>query len=206
MKKLIFFSFLMYLNIYASCKGKDGAIGPAGPAGPQGTTGATGSTGSTGSTGATGAQGQMGVTGLPGNANVKVRLVTAQPNVWGLNASSVTGNTYDCYVALPEITQAIHDRGLVLVFVSEGSDATTWQGMPYLQVYKAGTLTYTSTYRYSSKVGNVYFTKQDSDGTTPGLPPLRYFKVVIIEGTGALPPDVDPNNYAAVAKYLNLAL
>jgi Collagen triple helix repeat (20 copies) len=197
MKKLIFFSFLMYLNVYASCKGKDGSVGPAGA------NGATGATGATGNTGATGSQGQMGVTGLPGNANVKVRLVSAPSNVWGLTTSTIIGNTYDCYVPLPEITQAIHDRGLVLVFISDGSDQSTWFGLPYLQVFKSSTLTYTSIFKASSKVGNVYFTKQDSDGTTPGLPSLRYFKVVIVEGTGALPPNVDPTNYKQVAKYLN---
>jgi Collagen triple helix repeat (20 copies) len=198
MKKLLFFSFLMYLNIYASCKGKDGAIGPAGA------TGANGTTGSTGATGATGAQGQMGLTGATGNANVKTRLFNAVPANWGLTTSTTVGNYYETNGVVPEITQAIHDRGLVLVFMSEDATQTVWMGMPALQVFKSGTTTYTTTFKYKSKVGNVMFTAQDTDGTTPGLPALRFFKVVVIEGSGALPPDVDPTNYAQVSKYLNL--
>lgn len=207
MKKLLFFSFLMYLNIYASCKGKDGAIGPAGSTGATGTTGATGSTGTTGatgSTGATGGQGQMGLTGLTGNANVKARVFNAVPANWGLTTSTLIGNYYEASAPVPEITQAIHDKGLVLAFMSEDATQTVWLGMPTLQVFKVGTTTYTSTFKFKSKVGSVIFTAQDTDGTTPGLPALRYFKVVVIEGTGALPSGVDPTNYAQVSKYLNL--
>jgi hypothetical protein len=198
MKKLIFFSFLMYLNVYASCKGKDGSVGPAGA------NGATGATGATGNTGATGSQGQMGLAGINGNANVKTRIFSAIASNWSLTTGSIIGNYYEASGPMIEITQAVHDKGLVLAFMSEDATQTVWLGMPTLQVFKTGTTTYTSTFKFKSKVGNVIFTAQDTDGTTPGLPAQRYFKVVAIEGTGALPPNVDPTNYKQVAKYLNL--
>lgn len=201
MKKLLFFSFMMCFSIYlSSCKGKDGENGLVGPAGAQGTTGATGAQGTTG---ATGAQGQMGLTGATGNANVKVKVFNALPANWLLTTSTTVSNYYESTALVPEITQAIHDRGLVLAFMSEDNTQSVWLGMPALQVIKA-TTPYITTFKYKSKVGSVIFTAQDSDGLSPGLPSARFFKIVVIEGTGFLPTNVDPTNYKQVAKYLNL--
>lgn len=201
MKKLLFFSFMLSLCIYASsCTGKEGAIGPAGA---NGTNGTTGPAGPTGAAGATGSQGQMGLTGATGNANVKTRIFNALPASWLLSTSTTVSSYYESTAMLPEITQAIHDRGLVLAFMSEDNTQAVWLGMPALQVVKT-TTPYITTFKYKSKVGSVIFTAQDSDGLSPALPSARFFKVVIIEGTGALPSGVDPTNYKQVAKYLGL--
>jgi hypothetical protein len=185
MKKFIQLIAFSTFIIFASCKGKDGAIGPQGVAGASIT-------------------GQTGPQGLPGNANVKSRIFSATSSNWSLTTSSVIGNYYEATGTMPEITQAIHDKGLVLAFMSEDATQSVWLGMPTLQVVKSGTTTYTSIFKFKSKVGNVIFTAQDTDGTTPGLFAQRYFKVVAIEGTGVLPPNIDPTNYKQVAKYLNL--
>jgi hypothetical protein len=203
MKKVIFFSFLCLLTAFVSCKGKDGLIGPAGANGTNGTNGAVGPIGSTGPTGATGQTGPVGPTGPTGNANVKTRVFNVLQSSWVLTTSTTISNYYESTVAVPEITQAIQDRGLVLAFMSEDNTQTVWLGMPALQVIRV-TTPYLTTFKYKSKVGSVIFTAQDSDGLSPVNPTARFFKVVVIEGTGVLPPNVDPTNYASVAKYFNL--
>ncbi len=200
MKKTIQLLSLVMLIVLSSCKGDKGEVGPNGV---NGTNGVTGSIGPVGPTGATGPQGQMGLTGATGNANVKVRVFNALPTSWVLVTSTTVSNYYESTAVVPEITQAIHDRGLVLAFMSEDNTQSVWLGMPALQVIKA-TTPYLTTFKYKSKVGNVIFTAQDSDGLAPGVPSARFFKVVIIEGTGVLPPTVDVTSYASVAKYLNL--
>jgi hypothetical protein len=192
MTKIIQLLAFSTLIIFASCKGKDGIPGPVGPSGPSGATGVQG------------IPGQMGLTGATGNANVKAKVFSASITAWSPISNTTNGVFYESYATIPEITQAIHDKGLVLGFVSEGSDQSVWQGMPYLQVYKLGSSTFTQTYRFSERVGQVTVTRQDSDGLTLVSTTAKFFKFVVIEGTGALPPDVDPTNYKQVAKYLNL--
>lgn len=189
MKKVIVFSFLIIAIVFASCKGKDGLVGPVGATGAQGIPGQMGATGATGAT---------------GNANVKAKIFSATQAAWAPITTTASGTFYESYATVAEITQAIHDKGLVLGFVSEGSDQTVWQGMPYLQVYKLGTTTYTQTYRFSEKVGQVTVTRQDSDGLTLAATPTKFFKFVIIEGSGLLPPHIDPTNYKQVSTFLKL--
>jgi hypothetical protein len=185
MKKFIQLLAFSTFIIFASCKGKNGEVGPAGVAGASIT-------------------GPAGPQGLPGNSNVKTRIFRATQTDWSGITTTTSGTFYESFAAIPEITQAIHDKGLVLGFVSEGSDQTTWQGMPYLQVYRLGTGTFTQTFKFSEKVGLITVTRQDSDGLTLASTTTKFFKFVIIEGTGVLPPNVDPTNYKQVAKYLNL--
>jgi hypothetical protein len=191
MKKSIQLLSLIALIVFSSCKGDKGDVGPAG------TTGATGTTGTTGQTGPT------GPTGPTGNANVKVRTYTVPNSDWLNTPAGVYGATLSATINIPEITQAIHDRGLVLGYIAGvAPDNTAWFALPYSEVIKS--LPYTSIYKYLERIGSVTIIKQDSDGTNPSNPGQRSFKFVIIEGSGVLPPNIDVSNYAAVAKYLNL--
>ena len=153
-----------------------------------------------GDTGAVGASGQVGPTG-PG-AKSKPGIATSLD--WTAYASTAFGNYYAFNLTVPDLTQAIHDKGTALVYMSDEANNTTWHDLPFVEVRKLSTgATYTSNFRANLKVGSITIIKQDSDGTTPINPGLRYFKIILIEG--ALPPHVDPNSYEAVSKYLSLA-
>ncbi len=117
MKGIIQTLFFMLLLVIASCKGAKG---------DQGVAGAVGAVGPTGATGATGAAGAMGLTGATGNANVKAKTFSAPSTAWTLITTTSNGSFFESYASVPEITQAIHDKGLVLGFVSDGADASVW--------------------------------------------------------------------------------
>jgi hypothetical protein len=190
MKKVFQLFFLLTLFAFASCKGPKGDAGVAG---------------AIGSAGPQGIQGQMGPVGATGNANIKARIFSSAPTDWTAVSSTSNGIYYQAAAAVAEITQAIHDKGLVLGFVSEGSDQSVWIAMPYTQVYKSTSLTYSQTYRFSEKVGSITVTRQDSDGLTLASTTTKYFKFVIIEGASAPPPNLDVNSYQAVKDFYHIA-
>lgn len=173
MKRVIYSLFVCLLS-FVSCA-KDGATGPVGPAGPTGNTGATGPVGPTGST------------------NIKTRTVSVTSSQW-LGG----GAAYYYDLSIPEITQAVKDRGAVLGYMANSTN-TTWLGMTWIEV--SGT--YFTSYAFNHSVGGVRVSSYDSDGVTLN-PGTRNYKFIIMESTGLLPPTIDVTNYGTVAKYLNL--
>jgi hypothetical protein len=173
MKKL-FFAFLSCTFLLASC-GKDGKDGAVGPQGPQGTTGAT------------------------GNANVTSTTINVAATDWTFQGPAGNG-WYDTRLTVPSITQAVLDRGLVLVYWNlwaneyvplphlvsppNWSDATQWTPFHY--------------------VGGVRIEAVTPDHTRAVRPGAAKFKVIIIPAGLRKMPKVDWNNYAEVAKAFNL--
>ncbi len=119
--------------ITISCqKGAVGDIGPAGAkgatgdrgannttAGPQGTKGAVGDAGATGSKGTTGTAGTDGV--------INLFITDWKKVVWQHLATSGSTNTFVGEISVPEITQAVIDRGFVRMYLringqNSGSD------------------------------------------------------------------------------------
>ena len=172
--KRVIYSLFICLTMFVSCAKE-------GPVGPQGVTGATGSTGPTGPTGPT------------GTTNIKTRTVSVTSTQWLGNSA-----TYYYDFAIPEITQAVKDRGAVIGYMANANN-TTWLGMTWIEV--SGT--YFTSYAFNHSVGSVRVSSYDSDGVTLN-PGARSYKFIIMESTGLLPPTIDITNYAAVAKYLNL--
>ena len=94
-----------------SCK-KDEVVGPQGP------------TGSTGPTGPAGSTGQTGATGSTGNANIITVYVTVFSSSW-INYGTL--NEYWRYsFSVPQITPAIIDSGVVLVYFYAITGSSNW--------------------------------------------------------------------------------
>jgi hypothetical protein len=179
MKKLLF-AFLSCTFLFTSC-GKDGAVGPQGP---QGATGATGAT---------------GVTGATGNANVTSTTIDVAATDWRLQGPAGNG-WYDTRLTVPSITQAVVDRGLVLVYWN------IWPGMyislPTLQSPPNFSDSRQLTpYHY---LGGVLIEEVYVDRTRTVRPGAHKFKVVVIPAGLRKIPKVDWNNYAEVAKTFHL--
>ena len=178
----------------AGATGATGAQGPAGPTGANGATGATGPAGATGAqgpagpTGATGAQGpagQNGADGQDGSANVSSVLLTNKTVI-------LTGFTQ---FSVPQITQDIVDKGLVLMYFRITGSNSGFFAMPYAE---AGQTLSLSSY-------GLGYVSIKSNFTASGLD----FRVVIIQGTslttfGAAHPNVNIRNYSQVASALRL--
>ena len=109
--------------IMMSCqKGAAGDIGPAGVKGATGdaganstTAGSQGTKGVVGDAGATGAKGTTGATGTDGVINL---IITDWKKViWQHLSTSGTTNVFVGEISVPEITQAVIDRGFVRLYL-----------------------------------------------------------------------------------------
>lgn len=109
--KLFLFAFMVISLITTACS-KDGETGPAGIAGTNGADGMDGTDGVNGADGVDGAAGQ------DGNANVTSVLFEDQTISDGTNV-----------FAVPQLTQAIYDTGIVYAYVTvNGNDY--WEVLP----------------------------------------------------------------------------
>ncbi|MDZ7898626.1 MAG: collagen-like protein [Arcicella sp.] len=184
-----------------ACKAEKGDIGPIGPIGPigatgangaNGTNGATGATGATGAAGAKGDKGDKGDTGATGTANVIY-------SAWipFSTSSSTTAPQYT--FSVPQITQDIIEKGVVLCFVRTGSTGTTVETFPLPYIFPNGS-TGSNFEIYSSYIVGTIKVRSTFSLSTVG------FRYVIIPGgvpTGRKAA-VDYTDYEAVKKYYNL--
>ena len=126
-RRLIPILFLASISINA-CKSDapgpgSGTTGATGATGSTGATGAQGSTGATGAGGPQGAGGATGATGASGTANVQSFLLINQSVV-------IVGDTR---FSVPEITQAIVNQGVILVYFRNTGTTASWNALPYSQ-------------------------------------------------------------------------
>ena len=162
--------------------GSAGATGAVGSTGAAGSTGATGSTGTTGSTGATGTTGATGATGV---TNVNSYLLLNQ-------SVNTLGNTR---FNIPQITQAIVDQGVILVYVRT-SGTTAWFPLPFSEA--GSTLTV-------DNYGVGYVEVKANFNATGTLD----FRVVLIAGSSLTTlmithPGINIYNYTQLAAALHL--
>ena len=114
MKTLKFTTYLCSLlfsaSLFMACSTEDGAVGPQGPQGEQGPAG------NDGQDGADGEQGEQGPQGENGN-------LTAIVSDWIPSDFPETINeTFDQWsMSAPELTQEIHDSGIILVYARKGT-------------------------------------------------------------------------------------
>lgn len=170
--------------IYA-CKGPQGDVGPAGPQGVVGAAGATGPQGTSGMSGIT------GMVTSPWSATVGPKTWTQDP----------TDKTY-FYLGfkLSSITQAVIDRGLVMVYARFADDPTTAYPLP--NVFDDGVESFVP--YMDGKDGWLQISQDYIKGTTPDNSISQYRWVIIPPQPGGRMPAIDWKNYNEVKKALNL--
>ena len=144
-----------------------------------------------GATGATGATGPAGANGTNGNANV-IGTNTLTVTNWTSNTS---GSFWATGLSAPGITQAIVDKGIVSVFISDTSGG--WMAMPY---------TYGNvSWYYGFGVGFVNIYKTNTNFISMANPGSQTFRVVIISASNRMAnPNTDWKDYEQVKEALNL--
>ena len=174
---------------------KDGAAGVAGT---------PGTTGAQGPQGVAGANGASGTNGKDGNANVVGKVFTFQVADWTKVTYGTMGKyDYGIAVKVPEITQSVVDKGMVVAYRSNGNGAFT--ALPASYAFEGASKVYVISFSVIHGLGRVTFYRSDSDGLT--LPPTEAetYKIVVITPQGRIAnPNVNYNDYAEVAKAFNL--
>jgi hypothetical protein len=185
--KKAFLSFAILAMILFSCTKPE--VGPIGPIGPAGTNGKDGIAGTNGTNGAAGTNGTNGTNGVNGNANVIGTATVA------LTSGSWTASSKAFYVILnvPAVTQAIVDKGVVLVYEQFGS---SWVALPYTGGIASRYFMFALNY-----VTIFYQNTDGSQTTNPGN--LTYRVVAISSSVAAANPNVNWGNYEEVMKILN---
>jgi hypothetical protein len=182
MKKAFLSFAILAMILLVSCT-KPGPIGPTGPAGTNGTNGAAGTAGTAGT------NGTNGTNGVNGNANV------IGTNTVALNSGnwSASGSIFEATITAPAITQAIVDKGAVIVYEQFGS---YWVALPYT----VGKLSVV--YYFTLNTVKIDYAYNDNS-QTPNPGNKTYRIVAISSSVAAANPNVDWKNYEEVIKLLN---
>jgi len=202
---LFLLSIICLSSLLVKCK--KGDDGPIGPAGAKGDTGAAGANGTNGATGATGATGPAGATGT---ANV-IYSDWITPAAYTKTTIFSTFNfTYD--IAASKITQAILDKGTVLVYGKlAGYNPTIWpadqvSALPIVINYLSGTTPEIDTWSARSTVGHIQINMTNNNNVYGSISNAHSFRYVIIPGgvhtTAAA--KVNFKNYAEVKQAFHL--
>lgn len=144
--------------------------------------------------------GATGPAGKDGNANV-TSSNTVTLNNWSSDFDDGTDYTYSSTISWASITQAIKDKGIVMVYADD--KAGSWVALPYTD---AGT-GYSSTLNFYVKVGSVKIEYTGYDSPSPGTSSLNgtIVRIVAIASSSReAHPNVDLKNYNEVKKVFNL--
>ena len=140
--------------------------------------------------GDTGPQGPPGTNGVDSNTNV------VGTNAITLNSGNWTANGKYFYATLYTlaITQAIVDRGAVLVYEQNGS---SWTALPYT----FGILSRS----FQFELNTVYIFYQNTDGSQTDNPGNQTYRIVAISSSNSIAnPYVDWESYEEVKRVFNL--
>ncbi|GAB3703474.1 hypothetical protein GCM10027592_33540 [Spirosoma flavus] len=185
---LTLLSGVTLLVFFYACKGPQGDVGPTGAQGPAGPAGATG---------ATGPQGASGVSGITGMvASTWSTTITAKNWI-----QDTDDKTYFYFYFKPTgLTQAIVDRGLIMVYVRDPGTPSTVFPLP--SVTDIGIEGFVPLMDKNEGYLQIY-----TDYTTDTTPPSygsQYRWVFIPAQPGGRLPAINWKNYAEVKKALNL--
>jgi hypothetical protein len=170
-----------------------------------GADGLPGAAGSAGLNGVNGKDGAAGANGKDGNANVQGKVYNVKANDWV--KTNYTGSStyyYSVVFNIPEITQAVMDRGLVMCYRT-GPNTTLWFAMPYSYSYASGSTTKVVSYDAVHFLGKEVITITDTDDLPTAPSTEQNYKVVVITPSGlAANPNINYKNYAEVAATFGL--
>jgi hypothetical protein len=164
------------MMLFASCA-KDGKTGPQGATGPQGPAGTNGT------------NGVNGTNGTNGNANV------ISTNTVNVTSWTQFGTLWTATITAVGITQAVVDKGVVMVFLQYGNQ---WVSLPDINGINSMS--------YDFSLGQVELLNANSDGTLPTIPTNpnpTIFRLVIIPASVIIK-GVNMNNYHEVKAAYNL--
>lgn len=131
-----------------------------------------------------GATGPAGIAGTNGNANVNGSTSVTASN-WTLNS----GVLYSTTLTWTPITQAIVDKGIVMVYEGDGSNG--WVALPYTSVNES------RYFNFDVGFVNIYIT--NTDGSAPTNPGAQTYRIVVIPASNLIAhPNVDFKNYQVV--------
>lgn len=137
-----------------------------------------------------GAPGAQGPAGVDGNANV-VGSTSVVASNWTLNS----GILYSTTLTWTSITQVIVDKGVVMVYESDGSGG--WQALPYSFISEE------NTFGFDVGFVNIYITQ--TDGSAPTNPGSRTYRLVTMTSRAMQThPNLDLKNYSQVKEAFNL--
>lgn len=130
------YCFLLFILLISCEKGPTGEPGPIGPKGPTGDAGVNNTTpgpqGAQGPTGTTGPQGPQGPQGPAGNTGVGNLFFSPwKKPIWKIQITTPEGKFFIGEVSVPEITQNIIDKGLVLVYSRVNGITSNTSPFPY---------------------------------------------------------------------------
>jgi hypothetical protein len=189
MRKINYLFVFLFIAGLFSC-GKDGAVGPAGQAGATGAKGATGATGSA-------------------NVNYSDWIVSQK---W-LTETLGDQNQYYTNIPAAAITQAIVDKGTVLVYAKlDGYDSeaeTIWPAgqvseLPISLTFESGPTVYNDLWSAYISVGNIKIEFYDSGNFYIGDFSANQFRYVVIPGGVHVAATVNLKNYEEVKAALQL--
>ncbi|VAW13107.1 Phage tail fiber protein [hydrothermal vent metagenome] len=207
MKKFGYLAMAFLVVGLASCS-KDGDTGPAGAIGPAGPTGQQGIPGVDGEAqGVPGPAGADGADGATGTANVIYSpRITIKKSDWRV---TLGGEFQTAQIDVPELTQDIFEKGVVLVYSYSAADGGAYSPLPSYRGIN---------YTFSIRVNKIAFIRYDP--TPPYSAAVdRELRYVLIPGmvstSGKTSPQqaiynqlqaagVDINNFAQVAAYYNI--
>ena len=176
-KAFLSFAILAMILLVSCTKPEVGPIGPIGPAGTNGTNGAAGTNGTN------------GTNGIDGNANV-IGTTTVALNSGSWTAS---GSFFMATLITPAITQAIVDKGAVMVYEQS---ASFWRALPYTSGVVSKFFIFT--------MNSVSIAYQNTDGSQTANPGNQTYRIVAISSSvAAANPNVNWGNYEEVMKILN---
>jgi hypothetical protein len=175
MKNLFKKAILLSIAMFVFGCSKDGETGPAGPAG------------------ANGINGTNGTNGTNGNANVSGSpIFTFTSQSWTTPNGGISW--YARLTGATVITQNIVDRGIVSVFLLQGSQ---WVPLPFTF--------FNQNFFYGFEVGTIEFVVYGTDASVIPNPSNVTIRYVVISPSNRLShPNTDWNNYEEVKQVLKL--
>jgi hypothetical protein len=184
-------------------KCKKGDDGPVGPIGSKGDTGAAGANGTNGATGATGPG------GATGTANVIYSDWFTPTSYTKTTVFGTSNFTYDKAVA--QITQAILDKGTVLVYGKmSGYNPIIWPTdqvsvLPVVINYMNGTTPEIDTWSARVTLGKIQIGLTNNNNVYGSISNAHSFRYVIIPGGVHTTATVNYRNYNEVKQAFHLA-
>jgi hypothetical protein len=134
--------------------------------------------------------------GPDGNANIENYTYTIQSEQWYFQGTQgQPGWQYFCQISVPAITQAVLEKGAVLVYVKENDLVYP---LPATYNYES----WITTYQYNIYPGLVEIFVEDTDFQTE-RPGMMIFKIVIFDQLKSLPASLDLKDYKQVLAYIN---
>nr|WP_067058844.1 collagen-like protein [Mucilaginibacter sp. L294] len=194
---LFLLSIICLSSLLVKCKkGDDGPIGPAGTKGDAGAVGANGPAGAKGATGAT------------GTANV-IYSDWITPATYTKTTVFGTFN-FTADIAASKITQAILDKGTVLVYGKmNGYNPIIWPTdqvgvLPVVINYLNGTTPEIDTWSARTTVGKIQIVMTNNNNVYGSIANAHSFRYVIIPGGVRTTATVNLRNYAEVKQAYHL--